>query len=503
MVLDMTKRNENFQKLNSLLAEIQDLKSVSNILVWDQSTYMPSNGAAMRGRQMATIGKLAHEKFVSNEIKILLESLEGYENSFSAESYETCLLKFVRKEYAKATKLSSQFVNQMLEHQSVCYDMWIKARAENNFKLIAPYLEKTLQLSKEYSKHFEYEHIADPLISDGDEGFTAKQLKSIFTNLRLELVPLLNKVLEKGSANDSCLKKHYPIEKQEKFNHFLVEKLGFPFSRGRIDTTHHPFMITFAHGDVRITTRYKENYLAESIFSSIHETGHAFYELGVDQALDGTFLYGGTSSGVHESQSRLWENIVGRSLGFWSYYYPTLQKEFPENLNSVSLQEFYQAINKVSRSLIRTDADELTYNLHVMIRFDLELEMLEGNLSVQDLPHAWNTRYKKDLGVDVQTDANGCLQDVHWFSSLIGGQFQGYTLGNIMSAQFYDAAHNAIPTLENEIQNGKFDSLRHWLQKNLHQYGKKFTGLETLKKATGQDLNIKPYLTYLQKKFVG
>lgn len=498
----MPTQPESFQKLNKILAEVQDLKNASAVLNWDLSTYMPPAGANMRGRQIATLGKLAHEKFTCNEVKSLLSDLEGYETQFAYDSYESSLLGYVRKEFSKATKLSSDFVNTLLEHQSVCYDVWTKARPANNFKMVAPYLEKTLQLSKAYAEHFEHEHIADPLIAESDEGFTAKQLREIFKNLRQELVPLVNSVIEKGQMNDACLNRKYSLEKQEQFNKKLVEKMGYDFNRGRLDTTHHPFMTTFAHGDVRITTRYKEDNIAESLFSSIHEMGHAFYELGVDETLDGTFLFGGTSSGVHESQSRLWENIVGRSLNYWQHFYPSLQKAFPEALNNVSVDEFYKAINKVTPSLIRTDADELTYNLHVMIRFDLELAMLEGNLKIADLPQAWNERYKKDLGVDVPNDNLGCLQDVHWFCSFVGGQFQGYTLGNIMSAQFYTAALKANPIIENEIREGKFETLRNWLTKNLHQYGKKFTGLEVLKKATGQELNIEPYLSYLKKKFV-
>ena len=494
-------QTQSFEKLNKILGEIQDLKNASAVLNWDLSTYMPKHGSAMRGRQLATLGKLAHEKFVSNEVKELLNSLDGYENKFEYESYEASLLRLVRKEFTKSTKLSSEFVTTMLEHQAVCYDVWTKARPENNFKMVAPYLEKTLEISKKYAQHFDYEHIADPLIAESDEGFSAKQLQIIFKNLRAELVPLFKQVLDKWNVDDSCLTKQYPIQEQEKFNRFLVEKLGYDFNRGRLDTTHHPFMTTFCHDDVRITTRYKENNLSESLFSSLHETGHAFYELGVDASLDGTFLFGGTSSGVHESQSRLWENIVARGLNYWKYTYPILQSVFHENLNNVTLDEFYKSINKVTPSLIRTDADELTYNLHVMIRFDLELEMLDGNLKIADLPAAWNERYKKDLGITVPDDAHGCLQDVHWFCSLIGGQFQGYTLGNIMSAQFYDAALKANPNIENEIILGKYDTLRNWLGVNLHQYGKKLTGIEVLKKATGQDLNIQSYLNYLKKKF--
>ena len=495
-------KNLKFQTLNTLLAEIQDVRTASAILSWDQLTHMPNQGSEMRGRQLSTLGKIAHEKFTSKEVGELLKSLEGYETQFSYDSYEASLLRLVRKEYDRSTKLSGEFVAQMLQHQTATYDVWVKARAENNFNLVLPYLEKTLEFSKKYAQHFQYEHIADPLIAESDEGFTANQLRTIFSSLRKDLVYLIGEVTKNKMADDSCLNQFFPIEKQEKFNRMLMGKMGYDYNRGRLDTTHHPFMTSFSHGDVRITTRYKENDISDSLFSCIHEMGHAFYELGVDEALDGTFLYGGTSSGVHESQSRLWENIVARSKSFWTFAYPLLQEAFPENLAKISMEQFYAAINKVSPSLIRTDADELTYNLHVMIRFDLELDMLEGNLKVKDLPAAWNERYKKDLGVDVPSDANGCLQDVHWFGSLIGGQFQGYTLGNMMSAQFYQSALKVDSSIQDGLAKGDFLGLRKWLTSNLYSHGKKFTGREVLKMATGQDLSAVPYVNYLKEKFL-
>lgn len=492
---------QNFAKLNKLISEVENLRGASAVLSWDQNTYMPQNGVTGRGRQLATLGKIAHEKLTNPEVGKLLDCLQGYEEEIPYSSFEASFLRCVRRDYHKSIKVPSEFILEMLAHQSLCYDVWVKAKEENNFKLVQPYLEKTLEYSKKYADFFQYKHIADPLIEDSDFGFTAEKIQDVFSRLQKELVPFVKEVLKYPAVDDSCIKQHFPISLQEQFSKKIIEKLGYDFTRGRLDTTHHPFMISFSHGDVRITTRYQEKYLTESLFSTIHETGHAFYELGNDISLDGSPLFGGTSSGVHESQSRLWENIVGRSFSFWEYFYPKLQSFFPEQLHSVSLKEFYSAINKVSTSLIRTDADELTYNLHVMIRFNLELEMLEGKLKVKDLPEAWNACYLNDLGVVVPNDSMGCMQDVHWYGGFIGGQFQGYTLGNIMSAQFYESAEQSIPNLATEIKEGTFVNLKNWLEQNLHKYGKKFTGLEVLKMATQKDLTIDPYVNYLKKKF--
>lgn len=492
---------KDFSKLNELISEVENINAASSVLSWDQNTFMPSLGSTGRGRQLATLGKIAHEKFTNPEIGTLLEKLKTFEKDSSYDSFESSYIRHVRKNYMKAVKVPSQLISEIITNQSNSYEAWIKAKEQNNFKLVQPFLEKNLELSKKYANCFEYNHIADPLIDNYDSGFTTTKIKEIFNQLQKELIPFVKEILNYPQIDDSCLKRHYPLSLQEQFNKKLIEDLGYDFNRGRMDTTHHPFMISFSHGDVRITTRYQENFLAESLFSTIHETGHAFYELGNDISLDGTPLFGGTSSGVHESQSRLWENIVGRSYAFWECFYPKLQKFFPDQLNDVSLLEFYSAINKVSNSLIRTDADELTYNIHVMIRFDLELQMLEGNLKVKDLPEAWNSRYLSDLGMNVPSDSLGCLQDVHWFCGLIGGEFQGYTLGNIMSAQFFEAAENANPLLSNEIKNGSFENLKKWLEKNLYQHGKKYNGLEVLKKATNKDLTIDPYMSYLKKKY--
>jgi carboxypeptidase Taq len=280
-----------------------------------------------------------------------------------------------------------------------------------------------------------------------------------------------------------------------------VKRLGYDFDRGRQDKTRHPFQTSLSLGDIRITTRVKENDLGDALFSTIHEAGHAMYEQGIRSELEGTPLQHGTSSGVHESQSRLWENIVGRSRGFWEFFYPKLQAAFPSQLGNVPLDVFYRAINKVEPSLIRTDADEVTYNLHVMIRFDLELQLLEGKLAVRDLPEAWRERYQSDLGVSAPDDRDGVLQDVHWFGGQIGGAFQGYTLGNILSAQFFEAATKARPAIPDQIARGEFSTLHGWLKENIYQHGSKFTANEIVKRVTGQPLTIEPYICYLRTKY--
>lgn len=329
----------------------------------------------------------------------------------------------------------------------------------------------------------------------------AATVKALFADLRAQLVPLVEAVTAQESADTSCLQQFFPQDKQRAFGEKIIRQFGYDFDRGRQDLTHHPFATKFSIGDVRITTRFDEHNLGDGLFSTLHESGHAMYEQGVDPGYEGTPLDGGTSAGVHESQSRTWENLVGRSRAFWTHYYPELQATFPEQLNTVSLDTFYRAVNSVKRSLIRVDADQLTYDLHVMIRFDLELALLEGSLSIQDLPEAWHARYEADLGVHAPSDIDGVLQDVHWYGGLVGGAFQGYTLGNIMSAAFYDRALADHPTIPDEIGQGEFGTLHGWLKENIYQYGSKYTAPELIERVLGAPLTIDPYIAYLKSKF--
>ena len=490
------------QALKERLTEVYDLNGAAGMLYWDQATYMPKGGAAARGRQLAALEKIAHEKFTDPEIGRLLDALQPYADSLPYEHDDAALIRVTRHLYEREVKVPAEFTGRMSEHLTESYQVWTEARPANDFKRVLPYLEKTLDLSRELANYFPgYEHIADPLIDYSDYGMKASSVRKIFSELRDQLVPIVQAITAQTPADDSCLRKHYPEQAQLDFGLEVIKLFGYDFDRGRQDKTHHPFEIKLSIGDVRITTRIKENFLGECIFSTMHESGHAMYEQGVNPDYEGLTLARGTSSGVHESQSRLWENVVGRSRGFWTHFYPRLQEYFPEQLNGVSLDEFYRAINKVARSLIRTDADEVTYNLHVMLRFDFELALLEGKLAIADLPEAWHARFKEDFGITAPDDRDGVLQDVHWYSGTIGGSFQGYTLGNILGAQFYAAALKANPAIPDQIGRGEFAPLHGWLRENIYQHGRKFTASELVERVTGQPLTIAPYINYLKTKY--
>lgn len=491
---------EQLQELKQRLQEVSDLQNAASLLNWDQSTYMPPGGAPARGRQMALLGRLAQEKFIDPAVGKLLDELEKAD--LEPESDDAALIRVTRHDYEQSVKVPPEFLAKVYAHAAEAYQVWATARPANDFAAVAPYLEKTVEYSRELANYFPgYDHIADPLIDFSDYGMKAESVRQLFAELREQLVPLVEAITAQEAADDSCLKQTYPEYAQLAFGWEIAKQYGYDTNRGRQDKTHHPFMTKFSLGDVRITTRVKEDDLSEALFSTLHETGHALYEQGINMDYEATPLASGTSAGVHESQSRLWENLVGRSRPFWEHYYPQLQKQFPEQLGDTSLDTFYRAINKVSRSLIRTDADEVTYNLHVMIRFDLELQLLEGTLAVKDLPDAWHARYEQDLGVRAPSDVNGCLQDVHWYSGIVGGAFQGYTLGNIMSALFFEQAVAAHPEIKSEIGQGEFGTLLGWLKDNIYTHGRKYQANELIERVTGGPLTIDPYINYLKTKY--
>jgi len=500
------KKDINIEKtkaeLLERLSEIKNLNGAAAVLVWDQATYMPPGGNRARGRQLATLRRLSHEQFTDVQIGRLLDDLQPYIENLPHDEDDAALWRVTRRNYDLATKVPASYTAEVAEHTNASYAAWIVARPANDFATMQPLLEKTLAYSRQYADFFPgYEHIADPLIDEADYGMKVSTIRPLFNELRNNLTPMVKQIQDQGPVDDSCLYQHFPEQAQWDFGIDVIRKFGYDFDRGRQDKTHHPFMIKFSLGDVRVTTRIDENRLDEYLFSTFHECGHGVYEQGISMKYEGTPLAGGTSAGVHESQSRLWENVVGRSRGFWEYYYAELQATFPNQLADVDLDTFYKAINKVAPSLIRTDADEVTYNLHVIIRFELELELLEGTLSIADLPEAWRERYRTQLGVTPPDDVDGVLQDVHWYAGLIGGAFQGYTLGNIMTTQFYEQALMAHPEIPNQITQGKFDTLHSWLRKNVYQFGSKFTTAELLEKVTGRALTLEPYLGYLQTKY--
>lgn len=493
---------DDLGELKSRLAEIADLGAASAVMVWDQRTHMPPGGAAARARQLATISRLSHERLADPALGELLERLKGYEATLDRDSDDASLIRVARRDHERAIRVPASFVTELRAHASATYQVWGKARPANDFGMVRPYLEKSLELSRQYASYFPgYQHIADPLLDDAEEGWKTSEVQGIFAELREQLVPIVSAITSQAKPDNSFLMARYPESEQLALGLDVVRQLGYDLSRGRQDKTLHPFEITFSVGDVRITTRVDEHDLKQALFGTIHEAGHGLYEQGGRPEFEPTPLAGGTSPGFHESQSRLWENLVGRSRPFWTHFYPVLQKRFPGQLGAVSLDSFYRAINRVEQSLIRVEADEVTYNLHVMLRFDLELAMLEGRLAVKDLPDAWRERMRADLGVAPLDDRDGVLQDVHWYSGLIGGRFQGYTLGNILSAQLFETAVRARPSISKEMERGDFGTLRSWLTENIYRHGRKFPAPDLVVRATGAPLSVQPFVRYLRTKY--
>jgi len=489
-------------ELRGRLQEIDDLQRANDLLNWDQSTYMPPGGAAGRARQMATIEKIGHARSSDPQLGELLDNLEDYVNRLPADSDEVALVTVARRDYERATRVPNALMGEIANHIGLSYSVWTSARRDNDWATMRPILEKTLELSRRYAENFpDVQHIADPLIDNSDEGMTVATIRPLFRELRAFLTPLVHAISQKPETDASCLFQYYPEAKQWAFGETIIRAFGYDFTRGRQDKTHHPFMTRFNWGDCRITTRFDENYLGAGLFATLHEAGHALYEMGTEPSYDASPLGEGTSSGVHESQSRTWENLVGRSLPLWKHYFPKIQETFPQQLGNVDLQTFYHAINKVKPSLIRVEADEVTYNLHVIIRFELECELLEGSLTIPDLPDAWRARYQDYLGVTPTNDADGVLQDVHWYGGMIGGAFQGYTLGNILSGQFMVAAHEAIPNLFEQWQEANFEPLHTWLTENIYRYGRKYSTLELVRRITGGAIELGPYKNYLTTKY--
>lgn len=494
------------ESLKARFAEIDDLRRAGSVLHWDMSTYMPPDGATARGRMIATVEKAAHEKLTDPAVAALLETASGLPDT-TLTGDDRAFLRLAQRQFTRASKIPSAFKAEFLQHMAASYDIWVHARKSNDFNAVAPFLQKTVIYSRAISDFFNagetaWDHPMDPHIEDADPGMTTASLKTLFADLRRELVPLVRELSSREKPRTDFLSQTFPKSRQMEFLNWLAKQIGYDFNRGRQDLTHHPFMTKLGAGDVRITTRIDETNLCDGLFSTIHESGHAFYELGLSPHLDGTILGHGISAGIHESQSRLWENLVGRSREFWTYFYPHLQAHFAETLQDVSLDEFYRGINRVEPSLIRTEADEVTYNLHVMIRFDIEAQLLDGSLAVKDLPSAWNDRYEADLGMRPPSDTQGCLQDVHWYYGSVGGMFQGYTIGNLFSSQCYDAALKAHPEIPQAMTQGDFSTLHTWLKENIHQHGSSLFPQELIQRVTGQDLSSQPFLAYLKRKYL-
>jgi carboxypeptidase Taq len=463
---------------------------------------MPPAGIQTRAEQLATLLKLAHTRLASKEVGKLLDQLENELTEKPFDSDEASLVRVTRRDYDEAMKIPPELVAEIAHASTVARPAWEKARRDDKFEIFAPFLEKTVELNRRVADALGYEDRAyDALINRTEPGMTTKQLETIFGELKRAIVPLVADIARHADAvDDSVLYRGFDPDLQLSYALEVAKRLGYEIDKGRQDLSTHPFSITFGPGDARITTRVSRDFFNECLFGTIHETGHALYDLGFGQNLDRTPLWGAASPGVHESQSRMWENLVGRSLPFWRHFYPSLQAAFPEPLKGVDAEGFWRAVNRSYPSFIRVEADEVTYNMHILLRFELENELLDGTLKVADLPEAWNSRFKSYVGLNVPNDREGVLQDIHW-SYVSFGIFPGYTIGNLVSAQLMEKVRQEIPDLDARFEKGEFSALLTWLRRNVHQHGRKFTPNELLERATGKPLTAAPWIAYVRNKF--
>lgn len=492
---------EKYLQLKTTLAEAWDMNQAAALLGWDQQTYMPPKGASDRGEQLATLSSFAHKIFTSDEVGRLLEDLVPYAQTLDPDSNEACFIRLVKRQYDKQTRVPAEKVAEFARVTTLAQEAWVKARAEENFAMFQPHLEKIVALRREYADFFQpYDHVYDPLLDDFEPGLKTSEVMAIFDRLRPQQVELIQAIAERPQVRDDFLHLIYPDRQQWDFGVEVITRFGYDWEAGRQDRSAHPFTQGMGIGDVRITTRVHENMMTSSLFSSMHEAGHAMYEQGIDPALARTVLASGASLALHESQSRMWENLVGRSRPFWRFFYPRLQEYFPAQLGNVDMETFYKAINKVEPSFIRVEADEATYNLHVMLRLELEIALMEGRLQVKDLPGAWNERMRSYLGITPPNDRLGVLQDVHWSAGLIG-YFPTYALGNLISAQLWEVIRRDLPDLDAQIEQGKFDQLLNWLRMNVHRHGAKYEPQELVQRITGSKIDPQPYVNYLRRKY--
>lgn len=487
-----------YQDYLDLMHRIADLRYASAVLQWDQETYLPEKGADRRGQQIATLSEMSHELFTQPKN---LDLLTGLENRRDLSDKERRNVQLTLQDYQDQTKFSPAFVRTLSEAVQKSFHSWMKARQENNFKFFEADLQDLIQLKKEEAAMAGFkEHPYDALLDQHDKGSCVSLLDPIFQQLESPLKSLLDAIAAQPQVNNDFLFQHFPDQDQWALGIQIIEELGYDLKAGRQDRSEHPFTTNFNNKDVRVTTRVDEHDLSNMLWSCIHEAGHALYEQGLPDDQYGLPLGEPVSYSIHESQSRLWENHVGRSRAFCNHYFPLMLQKFPEALKNIDALDFYKAINKVTPSLIRTEADEITYHFHVMIRYEIEKELIGGKLQARHIPEAWNHFYKKYLGVDVPDDKRGCLQDVHWSHGSFG-YFPTYSMGSFYAAQFFNQAKRSIPDLDNQIQHGQFAPLLQWLRTAVHQHGRYYNSEELCKKITGEGLNIQYFMDQMQEKY--
>ncbi len=508
---------EAYDELIRRLRELATLASCSAVLGWDEQTYMPSGGAAHRGNQMALLAGLQHERATDPRVGELLASVEGSALTAEPDSVEAANIRELRRSYDRKTKLPRALVEELARTTSMAQPEWVAARAASDFARFRPWLEKIVQLKRQESACLVGGPTAtdgaagaagsayDPLLDEYEPGARSTDLAALFDALRRKLTPLVAAIGEAAArrgepAGGAILKRPYPRDRQRIFGEAVAAAVGFDFRRGRLDVTAHPFCTGIGPGDCRITTRFDEHEFSDAFFGILHEVGHALYEQGLDEAHHGTPMGEAVSLGVHESQSRLWENLVGRGRAFWVFWLPMARRIFHEALADVSLESFYAAVNRVSPSLIRVRADEATYNLHIIVRFELEQDLLAGDLEVGDLPGAWDQKYREYLGVAPANDAEGCLQDIHWSAGLIG-YFPTYTLGNVYAAQLFAAARRDLGDLDEAFARGDFGGLLGWLRENVHRQGQRYRAADLVGRVTGSRPDHRPLIDGLRRKY--
>jgi carboxypeptidase Taq len=503
------KTLKTLEGLTTHLSEIQRINSAASVLSWDQETYMPAGGGVARAEQIATLQGLAHQKLVSHDMERLLgrsvDLTNGVPLDHDGELWDEstqALLREVWRDYSRAKKLPSDFVVTLSRECSLAQQVWAEAKEDNAFARFLPNLRTVLSLKREEADYLGYvDSRYNALLDVYEPGATIAGLRPLFAELKARLVPLLKRIQNSATRiDDSFLFHAYDTTRQLEFGRLVLMRMGYDFERGRLDLSAHPFTTSFHPTDVRLTTRVHEHDLPSCLFSCIHEGGHGLYDQGLDPHHYGTPLGDSVSLGIHESQSRLWENCVGRSRAFWRFFYPVLQQTFHHQLRHVEMEEFYAGINRVKPSFIRVEADELTYNLHIMLRAEIEQHLIEGHTRADDLPEIWNSKMKEYLGIVPPTDAEGVLQDVHWSLGAFG-YFPTYALGNLYAVQFYDQARMEIPHLEDEIAAGQLSVLRRWLEQKIHRWGRMFTPERLSQRVTGRSVNPGPFLRYVERKY--
>lgn len=490
--------DKTYPQYKETLQKIADIKYASALLQWDQETYLPKNSSDSRGRQIATLNELAHEKFTDEGFGNLLRKLSAKDDLSKKEKRNA---ELSLQDYDKSKKLPTAFVRKMSEAVNKSFHAWIAARRQNDFSIFKKPLQQIITLKKQEADLLGYEkHPYDALMDEYVKGLTTTITDKLFSGLRPQLSGLLNEIKIKPPPDDSFLRQHFPKNKQWDVGMEILKRMHFNFDAGRQDISEHPFTTSFGSTDVRVTTRVDENDFNNMLWSCIHEGGHALYEQGLPDSEYGLPLGEYCSLSIHESQSRLWENCIGRGLPFWEHNFPLLKEYFPQQFNNISAQQFYAAINKVQPSLIRTEADELTYHFHVMIRYEIEKKLIEGSMEAADIPAYWNELYKKHLGVTVPDDVHGCLQDVHWSHGSFG-YFATYTIGSLYAAQFYYSIIKQYPDTESEIAKGNTSGILNWLKKNIYASGRYFSSEDLCKKITGESLNSKFFINYSRDKW--